>query len=257
MAHALIGAFTAHWRHSTRDWHGQGVIVMQVPTAAVLGWVAANSGDPTILAYVIVGAPLMLIWENSAFFVPLALHHEINEGTAEMSLATRTPLTVVVLGKSLAVASLGAVSSLMTFAIVVAISGAVPAASSPGLLLLSVAVVFISIAAMAFVFAPAMVLTGREPGVLFALAPLGTLVSGFLYPLSILPGWLEILVRLTPTSWAMESVVLSAQGGGGPGRIVLGWAVAGAICAAYVLIGHILFLRIDRRVRVAGTLMPG
>ena len=34
--HALTSAFMAHWRFSTRDWHGQGVIVIQFPTAVVL-----------------------------------------------------------------------------------------------------------------------------------------------------------------------------------------------------------------------------
>ena len=255
-ANALIGTFAAHWRHSTRNWHGQGVIAIQIPTAVVLGWIASNSGDPTILAYVIVGAPMMLVWENSAFFVPLALFNDVLEGTAEMTMATRTPLSLVVLGKSLAVASLGAVSSVLTFVTVVGISGTIPEVDAVLPLLVSVAVVFLAIVAAGFLFAPAMILTGREPGMLFALAPLGTVVSGFLYPLSILPGWMEVAVRFAPTSWAMESVIFSVQGDATPGRIAAGWGAALAVSAAYVLIGHILFLRMERLVRAGGTLAP-
>ncbi len=255
-ARALVGAFAAHWRYSTRNWHGLGVITFQIPTAVVLGWVAASSGDPTILAYVIVGAPMMLVWENSAFFVPLALYHDVLEGTAEMTMATRTPLSVAVLGKSLAVACVGAAASALTFAIVVGFAGTIPEVDAAAALVVSVAVVLLSIVATGFLFAPAMILTGREPGMLFALAPLGTVVGGFLYPLSVLPGWLETAVRVAPTSWAMESVVLSVQGGASPGRIAAGWGAALAVSAAYVLIGHALFLRMERLVRAGGTLAP-
>ncbi len=105
--HALTSAFLAHWRFSTKGRHGHGAIVIQFPTVVVLTWIAADSGDPAILAYVLVGAPMMLVRENSAFFVPLALFRNVRKGTAEMTMVARTPLSVVILGKSLSVATLG------------------------------------------------------------------------------------------------------------------------------------------------------
>ena len=97
----------------------------------------------------------------------------------------------------------------LTFAIVAGISGTIPQVYAALALAVSAAVVFLATVAAGF---------------LFALALLGTLVAGFLYSMSVLPGWLETAVRVAPTSWAMESVVMSVQGGASADRIAAGWS---------------------------------
>ena len=52
-------------------------------------------------------------------------------------------------------------------------AGQIPEVGTVPPLLVSVLVVFLAIVATAYLFAPLMILAGRESGMLFALAPLG------------------------------------------------------------------------------------
>ena len=64
---AWLKAFLVQWRVSARGWDHLGAILMSVPYAVVLAWVAGESGNPSVLAYILVGAPMALVWEHSAF----------------------------------------------------------------------------------------------------------------------------------------------------------------------------------------------
>jgi hypothetical protein len=110
--YGFIGSFVAEWRLNTRSLGELGLVVIQVPVAVAVAWVASRSADPTILAYVMVGVPRMLVWEHSAFYAPLAFFRDIWDGTAEMALVTQTSMTVAILGKALSVSAFSATAGL-------------------------------------------------------------------------------------------------------------------------------------------------
>ena len=116
---------------------------------------------------------MMMVRDNSAFFVPLALFHDVRESTAEMTMVTPHSAQRGDPGQVAFGSDTGAASSVFTFVTVVGIAGQIPEVSTVPPLLVSVFVVFLTIVAMAYLFAPLMILTGRESGMLFALAPLG------------------------------------------------------------------------------------
>ena len=254
-ARAWLGAFLVQWRVGTRGWEHLGAVLMSVPYAVVLAWVAGESGNPTVLAYILVGAPMALVWEHSAFYAPFAVYADVMEGTAEITMTSPSPLSVVALGKAASVATFGAAASVVTFVTIVGITHEIPQVSEVAQLVVSVLVVFVSILAVGYVFSPLVFLAGRQMSLLFTVAPLGTVVSGFMYPLSVLPDWMQTAVRLVPTSWAMESVVFTARGGEGLDRVAIGWAVALGISVGYIALTALVFGVIERIVRARGTLV--
>ena len=170
-------------------------------------------------------------------------------------MASRSPLSVVTLGKAAAVATFGAVASVVTFFTIVGMAHEIPQVSEVAQLIVSVLVVLIAIVTVRYVFTPLTFLAGRQMGLLFTVAPLGTVVSGFMYPLSVLPDWMQTAVRVVPTAWAMESVIFSARGGESLGRVAIGWGVALGIAAGYVAVTALVFIVIERAVRARGTLI--
>ena len=45
-ARAWLGAFLVQWRVGIRGWEHLGAVLMSVPYAVVLAWVAGESGNP-------------------------------------------------------------------------------------------------------------------------------------------------------------------------------------------------------------------
>ena len=71
-----------------------------------------------------------------------------------------------------------------------------------------------------YLFAPLFVLVKGRPGFFNALLPLGTALSGFLYPISQLSSEAQIVAHILPTSWAMDGVIRSVREGESAARIV-------------------------------------
>jgi ABC-type multidrug transport system permease subunit len=95
---------------------------------------------------------------------------------------------------------------------------------------------------------------GARGGFFNALMPLGTVLSGFLYPIDILPAGLELAARLLPAAWAMDAVVRSVNGTGETWRVVVDWAVASGLIAVLAILSVAAFQAAEKRVRVAGSL---
>ena len=78
--------------------------------------------------------------------------------------------------------------------------------------------------------------------------------SSFLYPVGQLPEALEYVARALPTSWAMESIILSAQGGGSYATVIVRWGIALGIAAGWLGITAWMFRKVEQRLRVTGEL---
>jgi ABC-type multidrug transport system permease subunit len=106
---------------------------------------------------------------------------------------------------------------------------------------------------MCFVFAPFSFIAGVRGGFFNALMPFGSVVSGFLYPIDVLPASLEAVARLLPTAWAMQAVIESIDGGS-DATILLHLGIALALSAALIAAACLLFVEAERRVRLSGNL---
>ena len=114
-------------------------------------------------------------------------------------------------------------------------------------------VAVVAVVAFGFVFAPLSFLGGARAGFMNALMPLGAAISGFLYPIGVLPDAMEAFARCIPSAWAMEAVVRSVEGGD-PGRIVVAWLVSITLVVVYLAATAALFRVAEARVRVTGNL---
>ena len=101
------------------------------------------------------------------------------------------------------------------------VSRQTPALENAALFLASGCVALVAVIALCFVFAPFSFIVGVRGGFFNALMPFGTVVSGFLYPIDVLPASLETVARLLPTAWAMQAVVDSIDGRASSATIVL------------------------------------
>jgi len=231
-----------------------GPVVSAIGPGVVLGYVAGRSENQTALSYVFVGAALSMIWNMGIFRTGWSLSNEHSMGTLDLMMTTRTPLALIMLGKALAIIAFASISGVVAFIMVLAMSNQTPDLDNVVLFLISGCTAMVAVIVTCFVFAPFSFVAGVRGGFFNALMPFGSVVSGFLYPIHVLPGSLEAVARLMPTAWAMQAVVDSINGSASELNIVLHLLASLGLSALLFLVAWLLFVKAEQRVRVSGSL---
>jgi ABC-type multidrug transport system permease subunit len=252
--YAFRGALLQQWRVSSKGIERWTFIFSTAPNAAVLAWVVRESTEPLALAYVSLGSFMMALWNGGVFRVGWSLTNELWSGTFELSIASKSPAFVITFGKALALIASSIIAGAASFFVVVAVAQDMLSVDSIPLLFVSLVVAFIALAAGCFIFAPLMALSRGRGGFFNAFLPLGTVLSGFLYPLTTLPKGLEVVGHLLPTSWAMDAVIRSADGSGSVWTVVGEWGIAISVAIAWLGISFVMFQAVEKRLRVLGQL---
>ena len=255
--YALQGAFLQQWRVTASRYQILLIAISQVPTAAAAAWIARASAEQGISLAIAVGAAFVVVWNVCVFRTGFSLLDERWAGTLELNLLSRSPLTLVMLGKSLAFVVFFAMVGLLSFAAALLVANEVASIEHTVSFALSLTLVVLAVVALQFLFAPLSFLVGAQGGFFNAIMPLGVVLSGFFYPISLLPNWFEWLARLLPTAWAMEALIWSINGKEDIGRVALNWVPAVGLLVLFALAEVTLFIRAERRARLSGGLTEG
>ncbi len=252
--YGIQGAFLNQWRAIVRSPNYLNFLISAIPTVYVVTWFARKSDDPAVLSLIVIGAPLMVVWNSSVFRMGYSVTSEWSIGALEFSLASRTPLILIMLGKALGMTAFILLSSLVALVVVVAVSQESIEIARVGLLIPSICLALFALFSAAFVFAPLTLLVVARPGFFGAIMPFGVAFSGFLYPVTSLPNVVQPISWFLPTSWAVRGVVSSIEGGGPPLEIVGFWGVSLLMSTVYWGLSFLLFKIVETRVRVTGVL---
>lgn len=250
---AVRYAFLQQWRQML-VWGGViSPALGALGPAIVIAYIAGLGDNPTALSYVFVGASLSMVWNTGIFRTGWSLAQEHSAGTLDLMMTTRTPLALIMLGKALAIIAFGSVNGIVTFLVVLAISQHVPPVANALLFLLSGLVALATVIVSSFFFAPFSFIAGVRGGFFNAIMPFGVVVSGFLYPVDVLPASLEAMARLLPTAWAMQAVVDSLEGGSSL-AVAVDLAAALGLSALLLVATLLLFEKAEQRVKLSGSL---
>ena len=255
--YALQGAFIQQWRATASVYQILMVSLSGVPTAIAAAWIARASDQQGVSLAVAVGAGFVVLWNVAVFRTGFSLLDERWAGTLELNLLSRSPLTLVMLGKSLAYIAFFGLAGLLSFVAALLVAGEIAHIEQPTPFALSLTLVLLAVVGLQFLFAPLSFLVDAQGGFFNAIRPLGVALSGFFYPVSLLPDWFEWLARLLPTAWAMEALVWSVNGNEGMGRVALNWLPVMGLLVLFAVAEVALFVRAERRARLFGGLTEG
>jgi ABC-2 type transport system permease protein len=250
----MAAAFRQQWREQLTLQGSLAPLLSATALAIGVGWIVGKSDNPTALSHVFVGVPLMSLWQMGVFRTGWVLESERFQGTLDLMLTTRTPVYAVVFAKTLAIMASQTVTAGIALLILFAFAGEFVSFESVPFLFASSLLAMGGVVVCSFVFAPFLFLVGGRGGFFNAIMPLGTVLSGFLYPTGLLPPVFEALARLLPTAWAMEGVVRATQGSGSDSELALDLLIAGALICVYLVLAALLFRKAEERVRVSGSL---
>lgn len=251
---AIIAAFVQQWKQTATSIWNLSFLIGSVPTVAVIAWVAIQSDNPDVVTYLLVGAPLIGVWNGVIFRVGWSLNRELTGRTLEFAIISRTPMMLVMLGKSLAELVYGIPTGIVALITMLIVIRQVPVVADVSLLLVSLVFIVIGLAMTSLLLAPLMVLVGGRAGFFNAIMALGVMVGGFLFPIDQLPLGLEIIARLLPTSWAMAGIWQSIAGVESAWSIITAWGACLLTSAILLAITYLMFRAVEKRIRITGVL---
>jgi ABC-2 type transport system permease protein len=251
---AITAAFTQQWKEVANSVMNMGYFIGAIPTVAVIAWVAYRSGNPDVITYLLIGAPLIHVWNGVILRVGWSLSDEISGRTMEFTLVSRTPLMMVMLGKGLAQVVYGIPTGMVALITMLIIVHQVPAVADIPSLLFSLILIVAGLAVFSLFMAPLQVLVGGRAGFFNIFMGLGVMISGFLFPINRLPTWLMVTARVLPTSWAMDGVWKSITGYDSYWSIIGAWGACILASAIILLITYLMFRVVEKRIRITGVL---
>lgn len=251
---AILAAFLQQWKEVVNSIMNLAYFFGAIPTVAVIAWVGLKSGNSDVLTYLLVGAPLIHVWNGVILRVGWSLSDEMYGRTMEFTLTSRTPLMMVMLGKSLAHLVYGLPTGIVSLLTMLIIVRQVPSVADIPSLLVSFLFILLGLAVFSLLMAPLMVLVGGRAGFFNVFMSLGVMISGFLFPIDRLHSWLTAVARALPTSWAMDGIWQSITGYQSYWSIIYAWGMCILVSAFILGVTYLMFRAVEKRIRVTGVL---
>ncbi|MHB8631977.1 MAG: ABC transporter permease [Candidatus Limnocylindria bacterium] len=204
--------------------------------------------------YVVVGAALSGLWSVLLFAGTGAISHERSLGTLELVVGSPASFVVLYGGKIAGTLAFSLVSVVFSYGIGAWLFGYPIRVADPPAFAASLVFALVALWATGMLFAPLGILwraVGQFLGVLEY--PIYAL-SGFLFPILLLPVWTLPVSYLLPPYWAAVALHGSASGTIDLAGLLGTWAVLLVTAAVLMLISRRLFDAVLYRARQAGSL---
>jgi len=252
--YALEAAAKAEWKNAFSTSVLVSLLLGSLPIVLMFSWIGSRGPDDTTVTYVLAGVFLFIVWNQAFFRIGWSVSGELLIGTLDLAIVSKTPLTLITLGKSFSLLLLSILGAGLMLGVGVLVNSGVPELGNVLLVFISLVITTIGVMVCCFIFSPIMVLMGGRGGFLNGFSLGGIVLSGFLYPIDVFPVGLEALSRVLPTSWGMIALYESTKVDNSIWQIAGHWAVALAITVIYILATWVLFGIIERRVRKTASL---
>jgi ABC-2 type transport system permease protein len=211
------------------------------------------TGTSDYLGYIAVGTTVWM-WQNIVLWnVGFALREEQLRGTLETNWLSPTWRFSFLLGSS--------VTQLVTMGIFLLVSTLefifIFGVRFNGSLWLALLVVLISIPAiygLGFAFASVVITAKEANSFVFLVRGIVMIFCGITFPLAVMPLWMQNVARWLPQTYIIHAMRTAALGGGSFQALLPDLIALLLFGAAWLLIGYVLFNRMERRARQTGAI---
>jgi ABC-2 type transport system permease protein len=212
----------------------------------------ASVGTDDLAGYLFLGTVVGGLVGAAFWDMAFGLKREMDAGTLEPTWLTPTRPETTVFGRAVSGMILSSIASVILVSVAIVIFGAAIGgallAALPAMVLAS-----ISMVGVGYLVASA-VLVIREPNFMvdatnFTFA----MLSGVAFPITVLPAFLQPFSYLLPTTYAVDLLRYYALGTRPLLHPALEWLALGGFAVVTVVVGRLVFLRTEHRMRVLGT----
>ncbi|MFN8597873.1 MAG: ABC transporter permease [Anaerolineae bacterium] len=229
------------------------LLVQPLIIAVLALWMLRDKGSEYIM-FVVIGSGMTGLWSGLLFICGNSITAERWSGTLETLVGVPTPLSVIIVGKNLANVTQSLVSMVVSYVLAAVLFGYTLTISQPLLFVISLLFTVIAFISFGLVIAPIFVMNPSvqqwQNGLEFPVYVL----SGFLFPIALLPGWTTPFSYVLPTYWAARALHGTTSGNAPIEETVLAWIMMLIFSGLYLFIANRLFKRMLVKARTDATL---
>ena len=229
-------------------------ILFQPIIIAVLAlWMLMDKGTDYAM-FVVVGSGLTGLWSSLLFVSGNSINAERWSGTLESLVAIPTPFEVIIFGKNLANVIQSLISMFTGYLLAAFLFGYSLNVQQPLLFVVSIFFTIIAFICFGLVIAPIFVM---NPGVRHwqnAMEFPVYVLSGFLFPIALLPGWTTPISYILPPYWAAVALHGTSTAGAPLEKTLFAWGMMLLFSLIDLLIASRLFKLMLYKARADATL---
>ncbi|MCG8480877.1 MAG: ABC transporter permease [Spirochaetales bacterium] len=251
----LVGTTMAMtYKHTMVDGFVLFTILIQPLLVALLSlWMLRGRGAEYAI-YVVVGSGMTGLWSSLLFVSGNAVNVERWFGTLETLTGVPSRLEVIIFGKTLANVIQSVLSMVGTYLLVSSVLGYPLTVAMPGAFVLSLVLVLVAFISFGLIISPLFILNPQiqqfQNGIEFPVYVL----SGFLFPILMLPQWTRPVSYALPTYWAAKALHAASRATESAEEIRFSWLMLIALSGGFFLVSSLLFRATVRRAKMNGTL---
>lgn len=231
-----------------------GVIVQPLMIAIMALYVLGAEGED-IAVFIVVGSGLTGLWDGVLFQSGNSITGERWTGTLEILVGMPTPLAVITFGKNLAYVTQSLLSMIVSYLLASLLFGYPLTIESPLGFVISVFLTVLSFVSLGLLLSTLFVLNPDvqrwQNGLEFPIF----ILSGFLFPIALLPFWTTPFSYILAPYWAAEALHSTSQSAVGVQNLLLDWGMLILLAGIYTIAAGVLFRRVLYKARQDATLM--
>lgn len=238
------------------SWWSLGLLLVQPAIFSGVGFVLARmAGRPAPdLVYTIIGGGVMGMWSSLVFTSFYDITRDRREGTLEIIVGSPTSLQHILAIRNLANVFFGFISLLGSFLVAQAwFHYSIPAYRLPAILISTLILMFAFWTVGMFLanFHAWSRVSGTS--INYLEIPVAV-ICGFMFPVSVLPFWLQAPSYIIPLRWAVSALNLTISGSPSITQALIAWLPALFSAGIYWLISVWMARVVHDRIRIVGSM---
>jgi len=230
-----------------------GLLVQPLIIAVLALWMLEARGENYAI-YVVIGSGLTGLWSTLLFVSGNGITSERWTGTLESLTSVPTPMSWIIMGKTIANVTQSLVSMVAAYALASLLFGYPLTVTQPVPFLISIVFMVLSFVAFGMLIAPAFVLNPDVQRWQNAMEFPVYILAGFLFPIALLPGWTTPLSYLLAPYWAARALHITSSLQGGTTEVLASWGMMVVLAVIYLVIARRLFRLTLQRARQDASL---
>lgn len=213
-----------------------------------------DSSYANYVNYVVLGSGLTSLWSSICFSSAGDIERERYMGTLENLFCGPTKFTTIIFGKVLANTVLGLSGLILSLIFTKIFFNQSMYIKNWFLFIICFILMIFSFICIALVISPIFTLSKNARTLMNCMEyPIFTL-CGFIFPIEILPGFIRYISYALSPTWAIKILRESSLGISNYNAFYKEVGILCIICAIYLIISKLLFMRIDKNTRIKATL---
>lgn len=213
-----------------------------------------QSGHPNFVGFIVLGTGMMNLWSAIIFSAAGQIDRERRMGTLEILNAVPTSFQTIIFGKIIGSVLVGLLSTVIGYLFIILIAGQGFHIAHPGLFVVNLLITIISYIAIAIILAAFFALSRQARDLANAAEFPIFIISGLLFPISLLPSWSRPFSYILTPTWAVQLLRMCLDGinDWSNYRTCCFWLIG--LTTFYMMSSIIIYRRMVIRLRETGSL---